>query len=76
MTNNIMALADALAQAAFNNQMKQEDARAALQAEVSRVSKDAEQYRGLIKEARKIIRASASARSAHADWLNRTKDLT
>jgi len=31
--------------------------------------------KNLIKEARKIIKESAHARSSHSDWLNRTKDL-
>lgn len=31
--------------------------------------------KNFIKEARKIIKASAHARSSHSDWLNRTKDL-
>ena len=42
MKNKIMELADDLARAAFNDQMRQEEARAALQAEVARVEQELE----------------------------------
>ena len=44
-------------------------------AEYKRGLEDRSELIALLKEARKIIKASSNARSSHADWLNRTKDM-